>query len=286
MSTRSLLLGRKSVFHGLYAPLARQPFPFNGLGTRVSRIRCRPHNSSASQRSLTPSQYQYNRMITWSFFAVSSGVFLSWDFADRGHVYELYNQLRRKISLPEISPQKVRRALEDRYMLTAGKWKNYFSFLGASVSHQNFVHFLFNMIAFTSLSGILAITLPPTHFVGLIGGSAIASSVAWLYTESNNPKSSRYIQRNALGSSGVVSAVVANAALFYPTSRMLVFFVVPFPMWATALAWSAYDYYAVTYNVESPIGHAAHLGGTAFGLLYYVLIGRRFGGILGPHRWR
>lgn len=34
-------------------------------------------------------------------------------------------------------------------------------------------------------------------------------------------------------------------------------------------------------RTPSPFGHAAHLGGAAGGVIYYALIGRRFGGVLG-----
>ena len=65
---------------------------------------------------------------------------------------------------------------------------------------------------------------------------------------------------------------------------MLLFYVLPVPMWLLLPSYIAWDSYWL--NAEnSTVGHAAHLGGVAFGGLFYLGFMRaRFGGIL-PKRF-
>lgn len=132
-------------------------------------------------------------------------------------------------------------------------------------------------------------------------GSACAGSFAWHYQQAptssfkqqkQNPDIWRHAglrgshdrvititKKMALGASGMVQGIAAAATLLAPVAPIYLMFIpVPIPLFVVTIGYVAYD----TYNLDSKtsrIGHSAHLGGFAFGVLYYFLSLRRFGGV-------
>jgi membrane associated rhomboid family serine protease len=91
----------------------------------------------------------------------------------------------------------------------------------------------------------------------LVGGLAFSAAfVAGIY---NGP---------ALGASGAVTAVVTLFACHFPTRVILVFFVLPVPIWIFVLITIAKDSFDVLGRTNNGIAAAAHLGGAAFAFLY------------------
>lgn len=127
--------------------------------------------------------------------------------------------------------------------------------------------------------------LPTHHFATLIFGSAIASSATWLYDQRQRKREASpwrdTTNASALGSSGIVSGLLATVTMFAPTARVAVLGIIPAPLWVSFGAYILVDTYMMQTATESRIGHSAHVGGAAFGILYYTLFLRRFGGILG-----
>lgn len=73
-----------------------------------------------------------------------------------------------------------------------------------------------------------------------------------------------------VGASGAVTAVVILFAINYPRAMVLLFFVIPMPVWLLGVMFVAYDlYYA--YVGGTGIAHTAHLGGAAFALLFALV---------------
>jgi membrane associated rhomboid family serine protease len=73
----------------------------------------------------------------------------------------------------------------------------------------------------------------------------------------------------AVGASGAVTAVLVLYALHFPHQRVLLFFVIPAPMWMVVILFIGLDL-LVALGVRDPgVGYAAHLGGALFGFLYY-----------------
>lgn len=142
--------------------------------------------------------------------------------------------------------------------------------------------------------------IPLTIVVGtrvliLAIGSALASSLAlhWQRTPTNNFKktsASPNIWRrfgsndvrqiwHGLGASGVVQGMGAAATLLFPLGTIGIFpFPFPVPLVLVTAGFCAYDIYNLD-SKTSRTGHAAHLGGLAFGVVYYVLSLRRYGGV-------
>jgi membrane associated rhomboid family serine protease len=72
-----------------------------------------------------------------------------------------------------------------------------------------------------------------------------------------------------LGASGAVLAVIVLCACHYPTRTIRLLFFFPMPLWVLVLIFIARDAYTLLSREETTVGVAAHLGGAAFGFLYY-----------------
>jgi hypothetical protein len=72
-----------------------------------------------------------------------------------------------------------------------------------------------------------------------------------------------------LGASGAVSAVLVLFAMHYPHHRILIMFFIPVSIWLFVLFMVAKDLYTFLSDPNPMVGVTAHLGGAAFGFLYY-----------------
>ena len=163
---------------------------------------------------------------------------------------------------------------------------NYWAFLGAAVSYNSLPHIGLNMMALWSLGIMLChVPVPPLQVVALIAGSAISSSLGLVFyakQRQGEMTDGQEYKRGGLGASGVASAFSLVAAMFYPMQLVTMMGIgPPMPLFVFVGAWNALDFVMMQQrNFESPFGHAAHLGGALFGVLYYFLRLRRFGGII------
>jgi membrane associated rhomboid family serine protease len=78
----------------------------------------------------------------------------------------------------------------------------------------------------------------------------------------------------AIGASGAVMAVVVLYAIHFPRQQILIFMVLPVEIRWVVAAYVIFDLYPVLaelggVEVRSGVAHAAHLGGLAFGFLYW-----------------
>jgi membrane associated rhomboid family serine protease len=74
---------------------------------------------------------------------------------------------------------------------------------------------------------------------------------------------------NALGASGAIMAVFTIFALHYPTRVVYFFGIIPMPMLLLLVLYIAQDALGLLGGIPQPIAFAAHLGGAAFGFLYF-----------------
>lgn len=139
-------------------------------------------------------------------------------------------------------------------------------------SRSALVHIAFNMLALFFLGRIVSQTLGEREFLATYLAAAVfsgivqASSLAIFSTEPTI----------VLGASGAVSAVFMLFALHYPRMKLLVFGIIPVEArWLLAIV-VAYDGLGFLGLAPSMfvadgvrVGHAAHLGGLIFGLLYF-----------------
>lgn len=78
-------------------------------------------------------------------------------------------------------------------------------------------------------------------------------------------------EKGALGASGGVTGIIILYALFYPTKTLLLWGILPLPMWAIGLIIVFMDAGGASGIGEGGIAYTAHLAGAGFALLYYLL---------------
>jgi membrane associated rhomboid family serine protease len=152
-------------------------------------------------------------------------------------------------------------------------------------------HILINMVLLAWFGQRLESMYGTTEFLLFYLGGAVCSSVAYValayYMGSNTP---------AIGASGAVMAVMMLYVIFYPFEQYLLFWFIPLPLWALLGIYVLYDLHPVLLalageQVFTRVAHAGHLGGLAFGFLYWRfgwrlewVLGRTMPGIRGSRK--
>jgi membrane associated rhomboid family serine protease len=75
----------------------------------------------------------------------------------------------------------------------------------------------------------------------------------------------------ALGASGAVSAIAVVFAAMFPRARLYVNFFIPLPAAVAVGLFLLIDLFGVLNPRADMIAHAAHLGGAAYGAVYWLL---------------
>jgi membrane associated rhomboid family serine protease len=152
--------------------------------------------------------------------------------------------------------------VSDDRVLTGRVW----TLLTSEFSHTDPMHLLFNMLALWVFGRDVEQVIGSARFIGLYLAGAVAASVAhvvWNLIGAHGVP--------ALGASGAVMAIAVVFGGLFPTRTLMVNFFVPVP---AAIAVGIY----VLLDVAGVIGgggataHAAHLGGAAVGLAYWLSI--------------
>jgi membrane associated rhomboid family serine protease len=157
--------------------------------------------------------------------------------------------------------------------LTEGR---YWVLITAAFSHSMLFHLLINMFVLWSFGILLEQLMGTRGFIKFYLIAAVVSSLAHVAVSTsllNLPPDSA-----ALGASGAVAGLLLLFAMIFPRHKILLFGVIPIPALVGALAFIAIDIWGLFAQYEGgglPIGHGAHLGGAATGIVYYYLMRAR-----------
>jgi membrane associated rhomboid family serine protease len=153
--------------------------------------------------------------------------------------------------------------------LAAGRW---WTLLTSEFSHVWFLHFFINMYVLASFGPIVEYTIGSQRFFSFYIAAAVIASLS-------HAAVSNYIIGQpgipALGASGAISGVILLFSFLYPRARLLLFGIIPMPAIFGALLFVGLDVIGLIAQSTGgglPIGHGAHLGGAATGVLYYLLL--------------
>jgi membrane associated rhomboid family serine protease len=138
--------------------------------------------------------------------------------------------------------------------------------------HDGLLHILFNMLTLYFFGMRLTVLVGETkflitYFVGAVVGSAFYLLYA-LYAPGGSPNSV------AVGASGAVFAVGGALAVLRPNEKVLVYFVIPAPLWVFVLG-SFVILTVIPLTTGYPIAWQAHLGGLVVGLIAGFLFTRK-----------
>jgi membrane associated rhomboid family serine protease len=132
-------------------------------------------------------------------------------------------------------------------------------------------HILFNMLMLYWFGTRLERMYGGSEFLLFYLAAAVCSSLAFVglafHTGSHAP---------AIGASGAVMGVMMLYTIYYPHETFCIFWVVPVPLWALLSLYVLYDLHPVLLQLAGDqfftgVAHAGHLGGLAFGFVYWRL---------------
>ena len=130
-------------------------------------------------------------------------------------------------------------------------------------------HILFNMLALYWFGTRLERMYGAREFLLFYLAAAVCSSLAYVGLAYYSGSSAA-----AIGASGAVMGVMMLYVICYPFETFLMFWVIPVPLWALLSIYVLYDLHPVLLTLAGDqfytgVAHAGHLGGLAFGFLYW-----------------
>ncbi len=124
-------------------------------------------------------------------------------------------------------------------------------------STETIFHIILNMMVLFFFGPLLERMLGVKKFIlfYLVGG--ISGSILYSLLSSGA----------SLGASGAIIAILGALVFTYPRIEILLFFFIPMKLWQLVIFLGVFDLIGLFKPMLS-IGHAAHLGGLVFGLVY------------------
>lgn len=141
--------------------------------------------------------------------------------------------------------------------------KEYIRLISAGFLHADWLHLILNMYVLYAFSPIILQVFGLAGFLIIYLGSIILGNLFCLYVYRNVPFYS------AIGASGGVSGLIFAAVAIAPM-QIEIWFMPGFVFGTVYFAYSVYM--MLNPRMNDNIGHAAHLGGAFFGLVYGVII--------------
>ena len=135
--------------------------------------------------------------------------------------------------------------------------------------HADYTHLVLNAFVLwqfgTRLEGLMEQISGPSSFALLYFGGAVFAAIPGMLRHHDHP------HYKSLGASGAVSAVLIAYILYFPTSKLLLFLLVPLPAFVIGILFFVYEH-QMDKRSQGNIAHDAHLWGGLFGLIFTILI--------------
>jgi len=144
--------------------------------------------------------------------------------------------------------------------------KEYIRLLSAGFLHADLMHLIFNMLTLYFFGPVVIEGFGNLGFIIIYFGSILLGNIFSLFIYQKQPWYS------AIGASGGVSGILFASIALYPSIGIYMFFIpIPIPGYIFGLVYFGYSVYMMLNpRQHDNIGHAAHLGGAFFGLVYAV----------------
>ncbi len=161
-------------------------------------------------------------------------------------------------------------SLFDKYKFNVGviiNRKEYVRMISAGFLHADIMHLVFNMMTLYFFGPIVVDAFGQFGFLLVYFGSIILGNLFSLFIYQ------RQSWYSAIGASGGVSGILFASIAIYPFLELYLFFIpIPIKGFIFGALYFGYSVYMMLNPRQNDnIGHAAHLGGSAFGLLYVVI---------------
>lgn len=144
--------------------------------------------------------------------------------------------------------------------------KEYGRLLSSGFLHADIMHLVFNMLTLYFFGPVVIQGFGNVGFLIIYFGSILLGNMFSLFVYQRQPWYS------AIGASGGVSGILFASIALIPHLEIYMFFIpIGIPGYIFGLVYFSYSVYMMLNpNHNDNIGHAAHLGGAFFGLIYAV----------------
>ncbi|WP_428069012.1 rhomboid family intramembrane serine protease [Chryseobacterium gambrini] len=144
--------------------------------------------------------------------------------------------------------------------------KEYIRLLSSGFLHADIMHLVFNMLTLYFFGPVVIQGFGNVGFLIIYFGSILLGNMFSLFVYQRQPWYS------AIGASGGVSGILFASIALIPHLEIYMFFIpIGIPGYIFGLVYFSYSVYMMLNpNHNDNIGHAAHLGGAFFGLIYAV----------------
>ncbi len=153
-----------------------------------------------------------------------------------------------------------------KFSVAAVQRGEYIRLLSAGFLHGSWMHLIFNMMTLYFFAPIAISGFGEIGFLIIYFGSMLLGNAFCLYLYKNVPYYS------AIGASGGVSGILFAAIAIFPFLELYLFFIpIPIQGYIFGVIYFGYSVYMMLNPSQNDnIGHAAHIGGAFFGLVYAV----------------
>lgn len=155
-------------------------------------------------------------------------------------------------------------AFENTFVIHNGFWLRPWTILTSIFSHDpsNPSHLFFNALALLFFGATVERLIGTKRYTLLFLAAGALAGIAEVAIMSAMGR-----DVGALGASGALQGLMGTLVVLAPTLTVLVFFVVPAPLWALVILYVLLDIVGVI-TPGSPIAHFAHLAGLAVGIAF------------------
>lgn len=157
----------------------------------------------------------------------------------------------------------------DRYKFNVGavlgNSKQWDRLISSAFLHGDWMHLIFNMMTLYFFSDVILYSLGIWQYLAIYFGSVIGGGLLALWVHR------REYYYSAIGASGGVVGILFASIALYPTMPINIMFIpIGIPGWIFGIIYMGYTVYGMQTR-QGNIGHDAHLGGAAMGLILAVI---------------
>jgi len=150
--------------------------------------------------------------------------------------------------------------------------KAVWTFITSMFMHAGFGHLFVNMLSLMFIGNFVEKLIGKKRFLWLYFVGGLFASVLFVGIAAVTGMD---LNVYAVGASGAIFALGGILAVLTPKLPVLVFFVIPMPMWA-AMGFLMFGIWALSLSFGLPIGNTAHLGGLIVGLSYGFYLRKKY----------
>lgn len=152
--------------------------------------------------------------------------------------------------------------LRDDQVLNGEVWRLFsYAFLH---SRDTWTHIFFNMLFLWFFGSMVEELYGSREFLAIYLTAVLVGGVAFVAQSAV-----RDVHNPCVGASGAVTAVLVLAAIHYPHMTILLFFILPVPLWALAIFQVVLDTFLFLGARDTGVAVSVHLGGAGLAAVYY-----------------